>query len=168
MPSFSISDKNWAIDTISKITSGPPPIFRYIPVYHHFRGVRTFFLKLRQSLNFCPRSKKKASNCSEEQSPSIQIPKILVSTTLGGELVYFHINNFLGVSWKLTGSPLPLMWWIPIFLVSAYKGIDLSNNLLPSVWKSKKKKIYYFKLPYPPYLCVCAVWSLVRQLERHL
>ena len=32
-----------------------PPIFRYIPVFHHFRGVRTFFGKLRQSLNFCPK-----------------------------------------------------------------------------------------------------------------
>ena len=44
---------------------------------HHIRGGAEVFFKLRQSLNFCPRSKKKASNCSEEQSPSIQIPKKL-------------------------------------------------------------------------------------------
>ena len=33
------------------------------------KGGRKFFLKLRQSLNFTPISKKKESNCLEEQSP---------------------------------------------------------------------------------------------------
>ena len=49
MPSFSKSKKNWAIDAISKKTSGPPlfsDIFQFPPF-------ETFFWKLRQSLNFC-------------------------------------------------------------------------------------------------------------------
>ena len=48
------------------------------------RGGRKFFWKLRQSLNFSQISKRMALNCLEEQSPSMQMPKKLVSTILGG------------------------------------------------------------------------------------
>ena len=47
-------------------------------------GGRKFFWKLRQSLNFSQISKRMALNCLEEQSPSMQMPKKLVSTILGG------------------------------------------------------------------------------------
>ena len=71
---------------IERLTQFPKklPAPPYFQIHSSFPPFDTFFLKLRQSLNFCPRSKKKVSNCSEDQSPSIQIPKILVSTTLGG------------------------------------------------------------------------------------
>ena len=59
----------------------PPPIFRYIQVFHIWDF---FFLEIASIAQFLSEIKNKASNCSEEQSPSIQIPKKLASTTLGG------------------------------------------------------------------------------------
>ena len=76
-------------------------------IYLKIGGDRKFFWKLCQSLNFCPRSKKKASNCSEEQSPSIQIPKILVSTTLGGGARQFSYQQFFRGKLKVQGLPPP-------------------------------------------------------------
>ena len=152
MPCFLISDKNWAIDTISKKKSQMVENWNI----SENRGGRKFFWKLRQSLNFCPISKNKASNCSEEQSPSIQIPKKSVSTKLGGgEPVHFHMNNFLGVSRKFRGSRPPKYIYI-YFYYFFYKGIALPNNLPPSVSKSEKNwaidaiKKKNFCLPSPP------------------
>ena len=63
------------------------------------KGGGSFFGNCVNRSIFVRNLKKKASNCSEEQSSSIQVPKQLVSTTLGGrgEPVYFHIYNFLGL-----------------------------------------------------------------------
>ena len=62
MPSFSKSEKNRAIDAISKKKSEMMENWNI----SENRGGRKFFWKLRQSLNFSLILKKKASNCLEE------------------------------------------------------------------------------------------------------
>ena len=49
--------------------------------------------------------------------------KILSPHIRGGEPVNFHINNFLGVSWKLWGSHPPLYIYIYIFNIFSIRGL---------------------------------------------
>ena len=112
IPSISKSEKNWAIEEIKKKTSVSPlftDIFHFIII---FKGM-DFFLKSCQSLNFCRILKRKASNCSEEQSPYIQIPKQFGIHHIGGgegcepSPSTDRSTIFLGVSWKVQGLPPP-------------------------------------------------------------
>ena len=51
MPSFLISDKNWAIDTISKKTSGPPHLQIYSS-FPPFSGGSDFFFEIASIAQF--------------------------------------------------------------------------------------------------------------------
>ena len=93
-------------------------------IYLKIGAWRIFFLKLCQSLNFYQISKRMAPNCSEEQSPYRKISKKIPSPHIrGGEPVNFHINNFLGVSWKLWGSHPPLYIYIYFFNIFSIRGL---------------------------------------------
>ena len=98
----------WNRRKIERLTQFPKKSLKWwkTGVYLKIGGGRKFFWKLRQSLNFSPISKKKASNCLEEQSPYRK----------NNEKIYMYI-------YKGGGSPstfsLPLKncwyenWWAP-------------------------------------------------------
>ena len=80
-------------------------------IYLKIRGGRKFFWKLRQSLNFSSISKKKSSNCSEEQSPYRKNNKKYIYIYIrGGGSPWTFCLPLKNCSYENWRAPPPLIW----------------------------------------------------------
>ena len=110
------SDKNWAIDTISKKKSAPPLFSDIFQFSTNFGGFGLFFGNCVNRSIFI-RFQNGRLQIVQKSNPLIEkILKIYIYIYKGGwEPHNFQLTPKKLLIWKLTGSP-PLMWGEGIFL----------------------------------------------------
>ena len=150
MPCFLKSDKNWAIDAISKKTSAPP----YFQIYSSFPPFETFFLEIVSIAQFLSEIKKQGIKMFRRAIPFYPDPqKIGIHHIRGGggaSIFRLPLKNCSYENWRARPH---LMWWIPIFWY-----LDRRRLLFWTIWcllfrnRRKIERLTQFpkKLPPPP------------------
>ena len=120
----------------------PPPLFSDI---FQFSTIWDFFFEIASIAQCLSDIKKEGIKLFGRAIPFYPDTKIIGNHHIrGGEPINFHINHFLGVSWKFRGSPTNVVDTIFFGYLSIRKSLfqTISCNLFQN--QRKIEKVYFF------------------------